>query len=317
MKRALLVGIDRYVRCDDLEGCENDVAALCPLLARNEDGSVNFTCVVLDTSDGSLVTRDELVENVRLLLSPGADVALLYFAGHGSGGGDVSLMTSDATNGTRGMPMSEVLALVRGSPVPEINIVLDCCFSGGAGEVPQTGGDTASIKAGLSILTASRADQTAAETSDGRGLFSALFCAALEGGAADVRGNIGLAGIWAYLTESFGAWQQRPTLKANIERAHVLRTCHPAVSDETLRQLAGWFPTPGHEFPLDPSYEYTTELGNAKNENVFKQLQRCSYVKLVEPVDEEYMYFAAVNSKACRLTALGRHYRRLAVEEHL
>jgi len=317
MKRALLVGIDAYDQFNDLQGCVNDVTALHPLLARNEDGTVNFACETLDTSSTGRVTRDSLLAQLKRLLAPGADVALLYFAGHGSGDGDLTLMTTDGTRDTLGVTMAEVLGIVDKSQVPEINFVLDCCFAGGAGAVPQLGATGAFLKPGLSILTASRADQTSAETSGRRGLFSWYLCAALDGGAADVRGNVRLAGIWAYLTESFGPWEQRPTLKANIERAHVLRACNPSVSDNTLRQLAAWFPTPEHEFALDPSYEDTAGLGNEANEAVFKQLQKCSYVKLVEPVDEQYMYFAAMHSRACRLTALGRHYRRLAEEERL
>jgi hypothetical protein len=316
-KRALLVGIDAYDEFTGLEGCVNDVAALLPLLARNEDGGVNFACAVNDTADEQRVTRNDLLAQVKRLLAPGADVALLYFAGHGAGNGDVTLMTTDATAGTLGVTLAEVLALVATSVVPEINIILDCCFSGGAGAIPQLGTTGAFLRPGLSILTASRADQTSIETYDQRGLFSWYLCAALAGGAADIRGNVGLAGIWAYLTESFGPWEQRPTLKANIERAHVLRTCNPSVSDDTLRHLASWFPEPKAEFALDPSYEDTAGLGNKTNEEVFKQLQKCSYVKLVEPVDEEYMYFAAMNSKACRLTALGQHYHLLAQEDRL
>lgn len=317
MKRALVVGVDAYDNFNTLQGCVNDVAALHPLLARNEDGTVNFDCQTLDTKGDGKVTRDGLLRHLKLLLAPGADVALLYFAGHGSGDGDVTLVTTDGTDDTHGVTMTEVLGLVANSTVPEINVVLDCCFAGGAGAIPQLSAPGAYLKAGLSILTASRGDQTAAERPDNRGLFSWYLCAALEGGAADVRGNVGLAGLWAYLTESFGPWEQRPTLKANIERAHVLRTCTPSVSDDTLRQLASWFPTPEHQFALDPSYEDTERHGNTDHETVFKQLQKCSYIKLVEPVDEEYMYYAAVNSKACRLTALGRHYRQLAHEGRL
>ena len=40
-------------------------------------------------------------------------------------------------------------------------------------------------------------------------------------------------------------------------------------------------------------------------------------VGLVVPVDEEHMYYAAMNSRACRLTALGAQYWRLANEKKL
>jgi hypothetical protein len=35
---------------------------------------------------------------------------------------------------------------------------------------------------------------------------------------------------------------------------------------------------------------------------------------LVEAVNAEFMYFAAMNSTGCRLTPLGRHYWRMAQE---
>jgi len=43
-----------------------------------------------------------------------------------------------------------------------------------------------------------------------------------------------------------------------------------------------------------------------------KLLQKFERVGLVEPVDEEHMYFAAMHSKACRLTPLGLYYKSLS-----
>jgi hypothetical protein len=48
-----------------------------------------------------------------------------------------------------------------------------------------------------------------------------------------------------------------------------------------------------------------------------KDLQKFEGVGLVIPVGEEHMYFAAMNSKSCRLTALGFQYWRLAKEKKL
>jgi hypothetical protein len=50
---------------------------------------------------------------------------------------------------------------------------------------------------------------------------------------------------------------------------------------------------------------------------VFKDLQKMEGVGLVVPVGEEQMYDAAMNSKSCRLTALGAQYWRLAKEKKL
>lgn len=43
-----------------------------------------------------------------------------------------------------------------------------------------------------------------------------------------------------------------------------------------------------------------------------KLLQRLERVGLVEPVDTAHMYYAAMESKSCRLTALGKYYLLLA-----
>jgi len=40
-------------------------------------------------------------------------------------------------------------------------------------------------------------------------------------------------------------------------------------------------------------------------------------VGLVVPVSEEHMYYAAINSKSCRLTALGGHYWRLVNQKKI
>lgn len=209
MKRALLIGIDHYENFGDLGGCVNDVNSLEPLLSRHEDESPNFEAQKC-TSDTGGVTRDELLSALDELLAGGAEVAVLYFAGHGDDvANDVILVCEDGTNNTPGIAFSEVLTRVQNSPVGEVIVILDCCFAGVAGAIPQLGTSAAALRPGVSILMASRGDQTAAETEQGRGLFSTYLCGALEGGAADVRGLITLAGLYSYLHESFGAWDQR------------------------------------------------------------------------------------------------------------
>lgn len=315
MKRALLVGVDHYTNFTPLGGCVNDVHAIEPLLARNEDGTVNLNCQVRVAPEA--VTRDALLRDVQALLGPGADVALLYFAGHGAGDrNDVILCTHDGTDMTPGVPLSEILGCVQSSSVREVIVVLDCCFSGAAGGVPQLGPDLAVLRNGVTILAASRGDQTSAETAAGRGLFSTYFCGGLEGGAADVMGKVTIAGLYAYLDESFGPWDQRPVLRANVDRLHELRRCAAAVPLEHLQRLTELFVTPDYEMPLDPSYEPDAEPPHPEHEEDFSLLQACRAAKLVEPVDAEHMYFAAMQNKACRLTPLGRHYRAM-VEQGL
>ena len=317
MKRALLVGIDHYQNFNDLGGCINDVRALQPLLARNADDSPNFDCQ-MRTSDAGDTTRDGLLEDLTALLSGGADIGLFYFAGHGEErGNDVALVTSDGTRQTAGIALAEVLAKVQDSPVREIIVILDCCFAGAAGGVPQLGLADAALKSGLSILAASRADQTAAETGAGRGVFSTYLCGALEGGAADVLGKVTVAGLYSYLDESFGAWDQRPVFKANVERLHILRQCHPDVPLSELRAIITYFPAPDHEYQLDPSYEPDPKFPpkDEGHERIFSTLQKYRAAKLLVPVGEEHLFYAAINNKSCRLTPLGQHYWHLASED--
>lgn len=317
MKRALLIGIDTYDQFNALSGCANDVHALIPLLARNEDNSPNFDCRAL-TSDAGRVERRTVLEALDSIFAPGADIALFYFAGHGaSATSDVILVSQDGVGGDAGVPLSTVLGKVQECAVREVIVILDCCFAGGAGGVPQLGPGVAALREGVVLLSASRRDQTAAETPAGRGLFSVYLCGALDGGAADVLGKVTLAGIYAYLSESFGPWDQRPTFKANVDRLHDLRHCAPAVPVHELRRLPEFFPELDRLFSLDPSYEPTAGLQSIEHQAVFLILQRCRAAKLIEPVGADHMYFAAMQSQACRLTPLGKHYLRMAVQGRL
>ena len=316
MKRALLVGIDEYDHAARLAGCVNDVDAVRPLLARNADDSPNFECLVL-TAPPLRIDRPRLLGAIEALLAPGADVAMLYFAGHGVGtGSDVTLATTDGVEHAWGVGFAEVMARVAASEVPEVHVVLDCCFSGAAGGVPQLATDHAVLREGVTILTASRDDEPALEQQQ-RGVFSRNLCGALDGGAADALGKVTVAGLYSYLTESFGAFGPRPTFKSNVDRLRDLRTCRPWVEPGQLRRLPDLFDGEDVELFLDPSYEPSAGLGHTDHERDFALLQRCRAARLVEPVGVEHLYFAAMHSASCRLTPLGRHYWRMAREGRL
>ena len=53
-------------------------------------------------------------------------------------------------------------------------------------------------------------------------------------------------------------------------------------------------------------------FANEEHVETFKDLQLFESVGLVEPVDADHMYFAAMENKSCKLTALGLHYWRLS-----
>lgn len=312
MKRALLVGINEYDNLPPLTGCVNDVRALAPLFSRNEDDSPNFE-VITRTTDSERIGRASLLADVNNLFGPGAEVAVLYFAGHGEAdNSDVTICTQDGTHGDTGIPFAQILSIIQRSSVAEIVVILDCCYSGGAGGSGVIGGNLALLRSGVAILSASRNDQPAAEAVGGQGLFSFYLAGALDGGASDVLGAVTVAGAYAYLSESLGAWNQRPTFKSNLEKLQLLRRCAPTPPLRDLRRLPTIFSTADHLFALDPSYEPEAEPDHPEHEEIFAVLQRYRAAKLVEPVGSDHMYFAAMDSKHCRLTPMGRHYWHLA-----
>lgn len=50
---------------------------------------------------------------------------------------------------------------------------------------------------------------------------------------------------------------------------------------------------------------------NKEHEEIFSILQRYVKLNLVIPVGAEHMYYAAIESKACKLTVQGQHYWNL------
>jgi hypothetical protein len=93
-----------------------------------------------------------------------------------------------------------------------------------------------------------------------------------------------------------------------------------------LLKLPQHFPDPNEEFSLDPSYEpdrkdVSDEIKaipvDPEHAEAFKELQKYNRQGLVVPVGAEHMFFAAIQSKGCKLTPLGKHYWRLAAENKI
>ena len=183
MRRALIVGIDDYPDAE-LSGCVNDAKKMCDVLSKNQDGSPNFECRALLAPPGD-VTRVVVRENVKDLFAYEAEVALLYFSGHGTvnnlGG---YIVTQDYEAHDEGVGMSEILSFANESKTREAVIILDCCHSGALGEMPVVKEDHSVLRLGVSVLTASGASQPAVEASGSGGVFTSLVCEALNGGAA-------------------------------------------------------------------------------------------------------------------------------------
>jgi len=324
MRIALIVGINYYEHGSPLFGCVDDAYAVKAVLERHDGGAVNFDCLLFTgTGPSDRVVRSNLKDNIEKLFRTEADIALFYFAGHGhieaTGG---YLLASDSSRGDEGVSLSEILTLANASPARNKVIVLDSCHSGIAG-TPPTASDLATLAEGLTVLTASTKDQYATEE-NGRGVFTTLFVDALNGGAANLTGDITPGSVYAHIDQSLGAWEQRPVFKTNVKQFVSLRKVSPPIPTSDLRRLTEFFPSPGFEFPLDPTYEPEMKGRdpgmpgpNPENTRTFAILQRYNRLNLLIPVNADHMWNAAMESKACRLTALGEHYRRLVEKSRI
>src|ERR1035438_10085733 len=202
MRKALVVGIDHYTKFSALFGCVNDAHSVKTVLERNSDGTVNFAVKLLSgAGPTNLVTRAELKETMRELFASDSEIALFYFAGHGhieaTGG---YLCASDGQTGDDGLPLIEVLTLANKSPARNKIIVLDSCHSGIAGTNP-TAPQIAELTEGLTILTASTAEQYATEANGG-GVFTTLFVDALNGPAGNLVGDVTPGSVYAHIDRS-------------------------------------------------------------------------------------------------------------------
>lgn len=324
MRIALIVGINYYEHGGPLFGCVDDAHAVQAVLERHGDGSVNFDCKLLTgTGPSGRVNRNELKDRVDELFKAKVEIALFYFAGHGhleaTGG---YLLGTDSRRGDEGLSLTEVLTLANASPAQNKVVILDSCHSGIAGTPPGSG-NLAALSEGLTVLTASTADQYATEE-NGSGVFTTLLVDALHGGAANLTGDITPGSVYAHVDQSLGAWEQRPVFKTNVRQFVSLRKVPPPIELEELRRLTEFFPVSGAEFQLDPTFEPELKGRNAgmpapvpENTRKFAILQRYNRLNLVVPVGAPHMWHAAMESKTCRLTVLGEHYRRLVERQRI
>lgn len=325
MRKALIVGIDHYDRIPSLSGAVHDAYSVKNVLERHADGTLNFAQPKLLAATGprAAVTRTELREAVDELFRDDAEISLFYFSGHGyiDGAGGV-LCASDCADGHDGLSLSDVMAFANNSPAKNKVIILDSCHSGVAGGSP-VASQVAEIKEGVTILTASTAEQYAMEAG-GSGVFTSLLVDALNGAAANLVGEVTPGSVYAHIDQSLGNWAQRPVFKTNIKKFVSLRQTDAPIPLSSLQKLTVLFDEQSTQLQLDPGYE--PERTGSEDASVpppdpvknadFAVLQELVKVNLVRPVGAPHMWHAAMESKACELTVLGQHYWKL-VEEGL
>lgn len=283
MRKALCVGIDSYAKVPDLHGCVNDANGVKAALERNGDGTLNFdTRLMCATSEASYITRADLKDAIQELFESDSELAVLYYAGHGSfdslGG---YLCTSEIERVDDGLSLNDVMGIVAQSKAQNKVVILDSCHSGFAASSTEMQ-NYSILHNGTTVLAACDEHQYSSEE-NGHGVFTSLLIEALYGGAMNLLGEVSPGSIYSYIDRSLGAWEQRPVFKANIKNFVSLRKNAPPIAISELRRITEFFKSPYEEFPLDPTYEPdkhesdTSEV-NKEHEAIFAILQR--YVKL-------------------------------------
>ena len=321
MRRALLIGIDNYPAPNTLNGCVADVMMFRDALASNGDGSPNFEIETLcDVQSGRVA-----MGQIESLFAGDHEVALLYFSGHGcenSTGSEIVFPLEAGSGGYyKGLQMRSIMDIVNRSPAKNKVIILDCCHAGDFGRY-SIDVDNSDLRPGVTILSACKGDEEARlDLAAGHSVFTEALCMALNGAAADYLGNITVGSLYAYMDRFFTAAEQRPVFKTNATEFTPIRKLSPKVPTTVINEMTALFPDVNGEYPLDSSYEETNVEGKVQglkepqadnvHVDVMKKLQSLVRIGFVEPVGEEYMYYAAMNSKSCRLTELGKYYWHL------
>jgi helicase len=233
----LFVGVNQFLSpaISNLAAAVRDASALHALFSDN----LGLDCELLTDQDA---TTDRLRSELTRLqtVSQDADTVVVSFSGHGSDTHEIITYDADPYHLSKtALSLDEFTDLVSAIPAKHLLVVLDCCFSGGAGakvlHAPArprgaVGGVPLSTEAllgrmagtGRMILTASTADQPAWEDPRlGHGLLTHHLLQALLGRSGDARGDqIHLLDLLRYVTDEVKAQasgsyraRQEPTLR--------------------------------------------------------------------------------------------------------
>lgn len=302
-RKALFVGINNYPDAP-LRACIRDAERMHQLLAKHGDESPNFFGPKkTDLSTQRL--QDALVE----LLNPTrpAKHALFYYSGHGyaDDSGSGYFVASDYSKDKPGIPMWWLFDKLNKSTIPEITVILDCCFAGNFGS-------ELSLRENISVLAATRGNDVSVE---GRlhGMFTEVLIKGLEGAAADVFGNVTATSLYNLADTTFLPTQQRPVYRGHLAQVTALRKCEGGLEVTELRQLCAprFFRDPETPLGLRP-HDVPTDF-NAQTEKArfWRQLARFEKARLVECSHGQSLVEAAKSGSEVQLSVTGKFYCEL------
>jgi replicative superfamily II helicase len=236
----LFVGINRYQsrRVRRLASAVRDARALQALFSDNLGGDSSVFVDAAATRSAIVAALEDLRDR-----SKADDVVVVAFSGHGSDTHQLVTHDADPDNlSTTALPLDEFTDLISAIPARQLIVILDCCFSGGAGAkvlnaplAPRggLGGLPMSTDARLDemagvgrlILCASTGEQEAWEDPRlGHGLLTFHLVQALLGSAAAGGDQVALYDLLAYVVREVKAKasgtvaaRQEPSLRGQVD----------------------------------------------------------------------------------------------------
>jgi hypothetical protein len=322
---ALVIGLDHYSTAP-LTSCVNDATRIAELLTRNGDTqqTVNYDVDLITSQPGDpLPGRLAILQRLEEALDRAHNEDfVLYFSGHGSAPswGNALIVNDDPLEA---IAMEEVMTLVHRSAARQVVVILDACYSGSFGEIAALGGHAgfapspSVLREDFILLAASRRNESALGGTT-YSLFTELLIDGLEGGASDHTGQITAPALFGYAEPAFGAFDQRPTLKANVSVGRPLRRCEPRVDLPQLRRLLTHFPVGTDSVQLEPIHVVAREAAPiGAEQEMYVDLIVFREAGYVSCPDDRHLSDHANERAVISLTATGRWMRGLAARNRL
>lgn len=243
MRKAFVLGFKHYIRIGNFDSVVNSAEAIAHQLTTNRGRDKNFDVNLWTDRRKSPYTDSESIETaISDFFAQGTkdDVAMFYFVGHGGKkDGKQCIIFPGQYVRNYYIPMSWLLQKAQDSPIGNIIIVLDCCFSGAMGGR----GYSKQLRPGISILT-STSEDLEAMAFDNRvekyTLFSGLFKEALMGRGGDKTGVVSLASIYHFVCQSLGHVHQ-PALRCNADLFIPIKFLRTNFDDDDVRIIHDGF----------------------------------------------------------------------------
>ncbi|MFT3912391.1 MAG: caspase family protein [Ferruginibacter sp.] len=213
-RKALIIGIDGYIN-SPLKSCVNDANKLAQALQFNANKKdKNFD---IERPDQRIKTKKaySLIENF-FKKDDQSEVCIFYFSGHGktTNTSQSQIIFQDYDEHGQGILFDSILELANNSQAKNKIIILDCCYSGGAGSPSIFGRNISVLGEGVTVMAASQSDEKAIGE-ENLSLFTNLLLKGLEGRAANEKGEITTSSLFYYIDQNLNSLQQRPVYKTN------------------------------------------------------------------------------------------------------